>query len=196
VLDWALRELRGRGGQPGGLLAARGYLARVYEYVYRGDLDAQVEELRRVLDIAFGGQLSRPEIDRVLGRPDYPPTVALAWAVASMTGRRNLGYMHERVRAAFLRGQGIPDWAIDRRQRHGWTGWLRRRLARRERRLVAVPSDPFDQAGPGAPVPAAGPRNHLLSSESPWEHPRLLLVALVVVLALFGLAYLFLVRYG
>jgi hypothetical protein len=195
VLDWALRELRQRGDQPGGLLAARGYLAPAYEYVYRGDLGAQVAELRRVLDLAFDGQLSRPEIDQVLGRPDFPPTVALGQAVASMTGRRNLGYVQARVSEAFLRRQGIPEWVLDPRQRHGRAGPLRRRLVRSGRGRAAAPPGAPGQPRPGPPVPAAGPRNHPLSGDGPWEHSRLLAFLLVVALAAFALAYLFLLRH-
>ena len=65
VLDLALRDLSRSSGHPGALLAARGYLKSACEYIYRDDLGAQVRYLRWVLGIAFDGQLSRAEIDKV-----------------------------------------------------------------------------------------------------------------------------------
>lgn len=203
VLGWSLRYLRRHSDDPGPLLAARGYLAPVCEYVYRGDQTAQVTQLRRVLDIVFGGQLGRPQIDQVFqafGHPGYPPTAALRDAVAVKTARRNQQYLRVQVAEAFMRAQGAPGPLNDQERESRWRGWRPWRARQRARRPAASPGDFIDQPRPGAPARTAGIRNHALSRGSSWAYPRTTLTfGLAVILALFFVAYLiaqFVLRHG
>ncbi|MGH3250136.1 MAG: hypothetical protein ACRDOI_28595, partial [Trebonia sp.] len=190
VLDWALLDLGRRGVMQTELLAARGYLAPACEYLFRDDSDTQVTQLKRVLRLAFGGLLGKPQIDYVLGQPRYLTTPALGRAVTAMAaGGRCRRYAEELLRQASLRARGVPAWEMSPRRRPAWLRWPRRRN-RKPAAARLQPPDLFDQPHPAAPAPASGPRNHVLSTDSPWPHPKTLGIVLVIVLALFALAYL------
>jgi hypothetical protein len=191
VLDWALHDLGRRGGLPTEFLSARWYLAPACEYLYPGDLNAQVTQLKRVLKLAFGEMLGKPQIDYVfLLQPDYLTTRALGQAVVAMAaGGRMRRYAEELIRQASLRARGVPEWQMAPRRGLVWLPW---RWQRGRQATAALPSppDPFDQPRPAAPASRAGPRNHILSTDSPWAHPRTLGIALVVFLALLAVTYL------
>ena len=131
VLDFALRYLRNYSDHPGAVLARYGYLVSVHEYIYRDSRDKQIDQLMRVLSIAFGVPLRRPAIDAVFSQP---PTSALYEAVLRMTDRREHAYVEEQRDAAEWRSQGLPGRPmLIRRRRRWWPPWRRRRGSRGQR---------------------------------------------------------------
>ena len=189
VLDWALRDLSRSSVHPGTPLAARGYLKSVGEYIYRDDLGAQERHLRRVLGLAFDGQLSRADIEKVFSYLDSPPTAVLERAVVSLTAKRNREYVRKQVCEAFLRTQTVPDWAVYAKEPR-WRGWLSRRRASRDRGSAALSRVPIGRRRSGPPMPPAERRNRVLSQEGLWEHPKFLTFCLIVFVALLAAAYL------
>jgi hypothetical protein len=165
VLEWALRDLSSSFGQHGALLAARDYLQSAYEYVYRDDLDTQVRQLRRVLGVAYGDKLGKAEIERIFGQLTGRPTPALERAVASLTAARHREFVRRQAYRAHLRAQGVPDWATYPKREHRWRRWLPWHWTRGHRASAAPPNDGASFQG------------------SQWEHPRIVILAAIVILA-------------
>lgn len=192
VLHYALHYLARHSDDPGQTLARLGYLARVHEYVFRQDTNAQVIGLMRVLDVAFEGPLDRADIDQVFACLDYPPTVALEQAVINKTHQRNRAYVRDQVKEAVLRAQGFPRRAARARPRRAWARLLPWNWRRRGHEPTASALDPAYFGGPiaQAPAPSAGLRNRAPTGESPWAHPRITWAVLFLLLVLFAVAFL------
>jgi hypothetical protein len=165
VLEWALRDLSSSLGRPGTPLAEREYLQSAYEYVYRDDLDTQVRQLRRVLGVAYGDKLGKAEIEKIFGQLTSRPTPALERAVASLTAARHREFVRRQAYRAHLRAQGVPDWATYPKREPRWRRWLPWHWTRRHRASAAPPNDGASFQG------------------SQWEHPRIVILAAIVILA-------------
>ena len=211
VLDFALRYLDMYSVDSHAVLAHYGFLAAEHEHIF-ADGETRVMWLTRVLGMCFTRPLSRADINKIIGQPDYPPTPALVVAVARMTDRRNRRYIREQMTAANLRSQGFPHHMIPAGRK--WARWLRRARPSRWRRrdqlpaagppqqpqlLETVTSDEPETVAALVPfrqVQAAGPRNRVLYRESVWAHPTLTLVAALLVLALAVAFFYYLFQHG
>jgi hypothetical protein len=190
ALDWALRYLDRHSADPGAVLAGRGYLTPVCEYLYRDEPQAEARQLSGILGLAFDGQLGRPEIDQIFALLAGPPTVVLVRAVESMTGRRNQDYVRGKFAESLLDGGGDPARTAELDRVPGWRPWLPWRKMRGGPGAAAMARDPIDYQQPETRMPAAGLRNQVLSRDSPWQFPRTTLFAgLAVGLACFAVAY-------
>ncbi len=190
TLDWAIGYLaRYGGGDLETLLAGRGYLTWLLEYIYGDDLSSQVSRLRTVLGLAFGDSLTREDIDRIFGNAACQPTAALRQAVIAMTRDGNRKYAQQ----AFLRAQGASDQEIAAVRGTRLTDRLLRQ-GRRRAGGTPTPLPPLrDPAGqpwvPDAFKPGEGRLyNPLRSQGSPWNING---IAGLVVLILIVLAVLF-----
>ena len=222
LLDFALRYLRDYSDNATETLIGLGCLAWEHEYIFRDDWE-RIAQLGRALDVAFPGQLSRPEIDYIFRHSPRPPTVALEEAVARKTGRRNRQYVANCANAATRRYQGFPQRPLAARRKR-LKSWARRLRwgggggPQSERpppeaaalSLARPPAATGSRVMPEQPAtkvitmsavdwefqvkPLDSPNDRVLSRVSVWEHPRVILGS-VAFIALLVLATLLILRY-